>query len=118
MISQGLAGIDLTADEKATAITDINNALEQLATALTTVYGDQVVLEVFSLDTNAAATPSFNNSDLHVIKKRAADDDNNPIVLARKQYNVSVMVSTDYPAIFAIFAGLVIALTLVRFASI
>lgn len=99
------------------AISDVTSTLEYLSKALSTAYGDQVVLELISLSNSATPVPDFEKDVPHVIKKRAADDDmnNDPIVMARKQYNVSVMVSSDYPAIFAIFAGLVIALVLVRF---
>lgn len=51
---------------------------------------------------------------LKAISAVSADDvKEDPFLATRVFYNVSVMVSTDYPAIFAIFAGLVIALVLV-----
>ena len=108
----------MTADEKQTAIADINAALEELAQALSTVYGDQVVLEVLSNEGEKTSAPNFGNES-HVIKKRDAGDgmDSDPTVMTRRLLNVSVMVSTDYPAMFAIIAGLVIALTLVSSSS-
>ncbi|GMR32371.1 hypothetical protein PMAYCL1PPCAC_02566, partial [Pristionchus mayeri] len=83
-----------------TAAADVQYVLHQLSSAARAVYGeDSVVVQLVQWE------------EEHKRSKR--DTSNNPpIVQKRKSLNVYVFSSTDYPAIFAIFAGLVILLAL------
>ncbi|VDO38619.1 unnamed protein product [Haemonchus placei] len=88
----GLAGKQLNSEDLDIAVKDIQNAVNKLAQALATAYGDQAIVEVVAISETRVG---------------------NFITLTwREQLNVYVFTSTDYPAIFAIFAGLVIALVL------
>ncbi|CAJ0583859.1 unnamed protein product, partial [Mesorhabditis spiculigera] len=69
------------------------------------VYGGQAVVEVIA---NSTPIQEKSSASAHNIVKRAVGDDpkeKDPFTLLRQQYNVSVAVSSDYAAIFAIFAG-------------
>ncbi|CAI4220750.1 unnamed protein product, partial [Auanema sp. JU1783] len=108
---KSLSGLNLSDDERATAIADINNAVQELTSALSNVYGEQVVVEIIALS-SAIKNAEVEN---HKISKR----DVTPVTATdqklaqyRKTFNVSVFTSSDYPAIFAIFLGTSLALVL------
>ncbi|WKX95746.1 hypothetical protein Q1695_012304 [Nippostrongylus brasiliensis] len=107
----GLSGLQLNGDERATAVKDVEDAVNKLAAALATAYGDQAIVEVVAL--SDAVTPVEHEPTL-VRRKRAADftDSEKSLKEWRESLNIERFVSDDYPAIFAIFAGLIIALVL------
>lgn len=109
----GLAGQTLSDEERTIAVKDVQNAVEKLASALSTAYGDQAIVEVVAV--SDAVKASEHDSETLVRRKRAAGDmtdTDKSLKQWREAYNVYSFVSTDYPAIFAIFAGLIIALIL------
>ncbi|RCN49344.1 renin receptor-like protein [Ancylostoma caninum] len=109
----GLAGKNLNEEDRTIAINDIQRAVDKLASALSTVYGDQTVVEVVAVP-NAVKYAETSQEQPLVRRKRAADlfDTDKNLKTWREQLNVYVFVSTDYPAMFAIFAGLTIVLAL------
>ncbi|KAK6018556.1 renin receptor-like protein, partial [Ostertagia ostertagi] len=109
----GLAEKTLTAEDREVAVKDVQNAVNKLTQALKTAYGDQAIVEVVAI--SEAVKPSNHHEEqLLIRKKRAGDvpDADKNLKTWREQLNVYVFTSTDYPAIFAIFAGLIIALVL------
>ncbi|CAJ0605365.1 unnamed protein product [Cylicocyclus nassatus] len=104
---------DGSASKQKEAVEDIRNAVNELASALKKVYGDQVIVEVVC---NPVMVKDENHSQQHgeVRTKRAAPATTTDTNLERwrKALNVYKFTSTDYPAIFAIFAGLTIILAL------
>ncbi|EYC16795.1 hypothetical protein Y032_0032g2499 [Ancylostoma ceylanicum] len=109
----GLAGENLSDEDRSTAMNDIQKVVDKLASALSDVYGDQAVVEVLSIS-SAVKYPESSQEQTLVRRKRAADlsDTDKNLKTWREQLNVYVFVSTDYPAMFAIFAGLTIVLAL------
>ncbi|KAL6736777.1 hypothetical protein Aduo_007090 [Ancylostoma duodenale] len=110
---RGLAGENLNDEDRNIAMKDIQKAINKLGNALSDVYGDQAVVEVVSIS-NAVKYPEASEEQTLVRRKRAADlsDTDKNLKTWREQLNVYVFVSTDYPAMFAIFAGLTIILAL------
>ncbi|XGW08878.1 hypothetical protein V3C99_011302 [Haemonchus contortus] len=109
----GLAGNKLNSEDLDIAVKDIQNAVNKLAQALATAYGDQAIVEVVAISETVKPLDHHQEPVL-IRRKRAADmtDTDKNLKTWREQLNVYVFTSTDYPAIFAIFAGLVIALVL------
>ncbi|GMT32839.1 hypothetical protein PFISCL1PPCAC_24136, partial [Pristionchus fissidentatus] len=83
----------------AAAAADIQYVLQQLSSSVRSVYGVDSIVEFVQWE------------ETHKRSKRDTASDK-PIVNKRKSLNVYVFASSDYPAIFAIFAGLVIVLAL------
>ncbi|KAK5966276.1 Vacuolar H ATPase [Trichostrongylus colubriformis] len=114
----GMAGKTLSPEERAIAIKDVQNAVYQLTQALTTVYGGQAIVEVVAI---SDAVKSSDHLEEHIVirKKRASDmtDTDKNLKTWREQLNVYAFTSTDYPAIFAIFAGLAVLYTVVGMMS-
>ncbi|KAK6050173.1 hypothetical protein COOONC_12323 [Cooperia oncophora] len=111
----GLASTKLNPEDREMALKDLQNAVDKLTQALTTAYGDQVIVEVLALS-EPVKSPSRHDEQMTLIRrKRAADmtETDTNLKTWRESLNVYVFTSTDYPAMFAIFAGLVIALVLV-----
>ncbi|CAJ0583468.1 unnamed protein product, partial [Mesorhabditis spiculigera] len=107
----GLSNLVDSADRNA-AIVEVQNAVKALTDAMVEVYGGQAVVEVIA---NSTPIQEKSSASAHNIVKRAVGDDpkeKDPFTLLRQQYNVSVAVSSDYAAIFAIFAGISIFLAL------
>uniref|UniRef100_A0A8R1DP02 Renin receptor-like C-terminal transmembrane spanning segment domain-containing protein n=1 Tax=Caenorhabditis japonica TaxID=281687 RepID=A0A8R1DP02_CAEJA len=106
----GLVGITDDA-QKEEAIADIKTAVEALTDAIKNAYGGQAVVELLSFDSESGNVEDVREVPVHNIKKRdVASDWITALKTARKGYQVTVPVSQDYPAIFAIFLGLVVIL--------
>ncbi|UMM39086.1 hypothetical protein L5515_016285 [Caenorhabditis briggsae] len=111
----GLVGIT-DAAQKQEAVADIKAAIEALTSAINNSYGGQAVVELLTFEAESGAAENTAEDreipSSHNIQKRdaAADAYKDIIQNARKAYMVTVPVSTDYPAIFAIFFGLVVIL--------
>ncbi|CAI5456219.1 unnamed protein product [Caenorhabditis angaria] len=112
VIITGLSAITDETERQA-AISDIQTVINELNAALNSAYGSQAVVEVVTsaglLNNNSSSSEDIPS---HKISKREAAVDANPLEAGRRTYNVAVAVSSDYPAIFAIFLGLVVILTL------
>uniref|UniRef100_A0A1I7TLG7 Vacuolar H+ ATPase M8.9 accessory subunit n=1 Tax=Caenorhabditis tropicalis TaxID=1561998 RepID=A0A1I7TLG7_9PELO len=101
----GLVGIT-DAAEKEEAVTDVKVAIKTLTTAINNAYGGEAVVELLTFD---AETGVKTENQTHNIQKREVTYKDS-VQAARKGFQVTVPVSSDYPAIFAIFLGLVIIL--------
>uniref|UniRef100_A0A0N4Z639 DUF4349 domain-containing protein n=1 Tax=Parastrongyloides trichosuri TaxID=131310 RepID=A0A0N4Z639_PARTI len=86
---------------------ELNGLIDELTAVLKERYADQVVVEVI---TTTATEETVQN---HFISKReAAAADASTIQTIRKNYNIYSFTQGDYPAIFAIFAGVSIILAI------
>lgn len=96
-----------TKDEINAAKKELGKILDELVDVLKSTYGDQVVVEVITTDGNVESSGS------HLIAKRDTQS-NQPLTIQeiRKKYNVYSFTQGDYPAIFAIFAGVSIILSI------
>lgn len=96
-----------TKDEINAAKKELGKMLDDLVDVLKSTYGDQVVVEVITTNGNAESSGN------HLIAKRDTQS-NQPgtIQEIRKKYNVYSFTQGDYPAIFAIFAGVSIILSI------
>lgn len=106
----GLVGIT-DANQKQEAINDIKAAIETLTAAINNAYGGQAVVELLTFDAETGAVENTESREIptHNIQKREVAF-KDALKQARKSYQVAVPVSSDYPAIFAIFLGLVVIL--------
>ncbi|KAK6738168.1 hypothetical protein RB195_020338 [Necator americanus] len=107
---RGINGKKLTEEDR----NNIQDAIDKLKKALSTVYGDQVIVEIVTISNPIKHAERHHEQETVVRRKRAAElsDTDNNLKTWREQLNVYVFTSTDYPAIFAIFAGLTIVLAL------
>lgn len=111
----GLDSLNVGEEERNEAMKDVQNSIEELANAMKSAYGDQVIVEVVAI--SGVVKPSiehYHHEDVLIRRKRASDmsDADKSLKTWREKLNVTVPISNDYPAIFAIFAGLTIALIL------
>lgn len=96
-----------------TALDDIRRAVQILSETLSTVYSNRAVVEVLTISGGIKSDGILPGHSI-IRRKRdigASETDIN-LKTWRELLNVYVFVGTDYPAIFAIFAGLTITLTL------
>uniref|UniRef100_A0A1I7UIH3 VWFA domain-containing protein n=1 Tax=Caenorhabditis tropicalis TaxID=1561998 RepID=A0A1I7UIH3_9PELO len=108
----GLVGIT-DEGQKQEAIADIKEAIETLVSAINNSYGGQAVVELLTFEAETPENISESREiPIHNIKKRAAATYKDAVEGARKGFQVTVPVSSDYPAIFAIFLGLVVILVI------
>ncbi|KAF1769856.1 hypothetical protein GCK72_001673 [Caenorhabditis remanei] len=114
----GLVGIT-DESQKQEAVADVKAAIQALTAAINNSYGGQAVVELLTFDaeTGSAEITSENReipSDSHNIQKRDVSIGafKDALNSARKGFQVTVPVSSDYPAIFAIFLGLVVILVI------
>ncbi|MTV28917.1 hypothetical protein FTX61_26635, partial [Nitriliruptoraceae bacterium ZYF776] len=107
----GLVGITESA-QKEEAVADVKAAIEALTASINNAYGGQAVIELLAFEAESgAAEKSTESREIpnHNIQKRDTKS-KTPTQLARENLQVTVPVSSDYPAIFAIFLGLVVIL--------
>ncbi|KJH52008.1 renin receptor-like protein [Dictyocaulus viviparus] len=108
----GLASHGLSDLERDVAISDIVGVINKFPEVLSATYDGRVIFEVANVFDLNWPHPS----EEQFLKRRKRDTDASPtdsnLKLWREKLNVYVFVGTDYPAIFAIFAGLTIALVL------
>ncbi|CAJ0935678.1 unnamed protein product, partial [Mesorhabditis belari] len=96
-------------DERNQAILEIQKAVNTLSQAIVEAYGDQAVVEVVC---DSSPIQIKNTAQAHRIVKRAADETGkSPVQVERERYNVTEFTGSDYPAMFAIFLGLGIILS-------
>ncbi|CAB3400802.1 unnamed protein product [Caenorhabditis bovis] len=106
-----LAGLSDEA-ERAIAIEDIKNAINSLNTAIANAYGGQAIVEVIVVE---GAIKKVDDSSIpahHITKRDANTEAKNIFEVMRIRYQITYPVAPDYPAIFAIFVGLVVVLVL------
>lgn len=100
-------------DDYKNGVKELEAAIDYLTEALSAAYGDQAVVEV-----TTEQSPDVMNVDAasqlpHKIRKREALPASEAhIVEIRRALNVYQFTSSDYPAIFAIFAGVIIILSI------
>lgn len=97
---------------------ELQDAIGVLTEALSASFGDQALVEVITAEGADIVTPDLPYAEAkHNIHKREATgdsdmDEGKRIMGLRSKLNVYKFTSSDYPAIFAIFAGLIIILVL------
>uniref|UniRef100_A0A0N5C7C4 Renin receptor n=1 Tax=Strongyloides papillosus TaxID=174720 RepID=A0A0N5C7C4_STREA len=101
----GLLNAIATPKELEAAQKEVEKVLDQLTEVFKKIYGEQVIVEVISTSADQE------NVEKHSIYKRDTQA-NGPMTIQeiRKKYNVYSFTQGDYPAIFAIFAGVSIIL--------
>uniref|UniRef100_A0A7E4VVZ1 Renin receptor n=1 Tax=Panagrellus redivivus TaxID=6233 RepID=A0A7E4VVZ1_PANRE len=88
---------------------EVAAALQELASELSTAYGDQAVVEVVLRSAESVAEAASESEATNVRSKRAADDVKN-VQYWRKTLQVYKFVSRDYPAMFFLIAAVVFIL--------
>lgn len=111
----GLVGITDEA-QKEEALADIKAAVDALTTAINNAYGGQAVVELLTFEAETGnESGEAREIPTHNIQKRELTDYEKHLKAQRKSFQCTVPVSQDYPAIFAIFLGLVVILVVVSF---
>ncbi|CAD6187311.1 unnamed protein product [Caenorhabditis auriculariae] len=97
----------ISKEDRQVALKDIQSAVEKLNEALVEAYGGQALVEVVAVSSFVVETEG------HHIVKRAIEpvsDSDKRLKTYRERYMVYSVTYADYPAIFAIFFGLVVIL--------
>jgi len=90
-------------DTKA-ALDEVTRTIEKLSAALRKAYGDQVLVEMV---TQSAAPQE------HIVVRRQAGPSTTPMPDLNQQFNLASFTDQNYPAAFAIIAGVSIFLALI-----
>ncbi|KAJ1373692.1 hypothetical protein KIN20_036166 [Parelaphostrongylus tenuis] len=100
-------------NDRETGINDIRKAIQIFSETMSTVYGNRAVVEVLTISGDIKSDDRLHEQPV-VRRKRATDSSDTGTNLKnwREALNVYAFVGTDYPAIFAIFAGLSIIMAL------